>query len=75
MAEAGVPKIDTSSEGGVTTGGGGAGRMHRVKLVRAVTSVEYHPCMGVLHRKADIIKFNSDRVLTSKATNRNKIGN
>ena len=73
MTEAGVPKIDTSSEGGGTTGGGGAGGMHRVKLVRAVTSVEYHPCTGVLHRKADIVKFNSYRILTSKTTNRNEI--
>ena len=40
MTEAGVPKIDTSGEGG-WTGGGGAGRMHRVKLVRAFTPVEY----------------------------------
>ena len=75
MAEAGVPKIDTSSEAGGTTGSGGAGGMHRVKLVRAVTSVKYHPCTGVLHRKADIVKFNSNRVPTSKAMNRNKIGN
>ena len=71
MTEAGMPKVDTSSEGGGAMGGGGAEGMHRVKLVRAVTSVEYHPCMGVLHRKADIVKFNSDRILTSKATNRN----
>ena len=66
VTEAGVPKSDTSGEGGGTTSGGGAGGMHRVKLVRAVTSVEYHPYTGVLHRKANIIKFNSNRDLTSK---------
>ena len=68
MTEAG-----TSGEGRGTTGGGGAGGVHWVKLVRAVTSVEYHPCTGILHRKTDIVKFNSYGILTSKATNGNKI--
>ena len=74
MTEAGVLEIDTSGEG-ARMGGGGGGRVHRVELVRAITSVEYHPYTGVLHRKANIVKFNSNRVLTSKATNRDKVGN
>ena len=73
MTETGMPKIDTGGKGDGTTGGGSAGGMHWVKLVRAVTSVEYHPCTGVLHRKTDIVKFNSYRILTSKATNGNEI--
>ena len=57
MTETGMPKIDTGGEGGGATGGGGAGGMHWIKLVRAITSVEHHPCTGVLHRKTDIVKF------------------
>ena len=70
MTETGMPKIDTSGEGDGTAGGGGAGGVHWVKLVRAVTSVEYHPCTGVLHIKADIVKFNNDRVRFSRARRR-----
>ncbi|EMS51122.1 Alpha-L-arabinofuranosidase 1 [Triticum urartu] len=72
MTETNVPKVDASGEGG-WTGGGGGGGMHRVELVGAITSVEYHPCTGVLHRKANIIKFDSNMILTSKATNRYKV--
>ena len=73
MTKTGMPKIDTGGEGGGATGGGGAGGMQWIKLIRAITSVEHHPCMGVLHRKTDIVKFNSYRILTSKATNGNNI--
>ena len=48
MTEASMPKIDASGEGGWTSGGGGGG-MHGVELVRAITSVENHPCMVVLY--------------------------
>ena len=60
MTEAGVPKINTSNEGS-WTGGGGSRRMDRVELVR--------------DRKANIVKFNSYRVLTSKAMNGDKVDN
>ena len=75
MTETGMPRIDTGGEGDGATGGGGARGMHWVKLVRAITSVEHHPCTGVLHRKTNIVKFNSYRILTSKATNRDKVCN
>ena len=47
--------------------------MHRVELVGAITSVENHPCTGVLHRKTNGVKFNSNGILTSKTANRNKV--
>ena len=72
MTEMGVPKIDASGKG-EWTGGDGGGRMHGVELVRAITSVEHHPCTGVLHRKTNIVKFNSNGILTSKVKNRDKI--
>ena len=73
MTKTSMPKIDTGSEGG-WTGGSGGGGMHRAELVGAITSVENHPCTGVLHRKTNNVKFNSNRILTSEATNRNKVG-
>ena len=75
MTEAGVPKIDTSGEGGGTTGGGRAGGMHRVKLARAVTLVEYHPGLSVFDTKTKLVKFNGNGILTSEATNENAILN
>ena len=69
MAQASMPKVDAGGEGDVF-GGGGDG-VHGIKLVGAVTSVKYHPGMGVLHRKTNAIKFNSKWVLTSKTMNVN----
>ena len=40
--------------------------MHGVELIGTVTSVKDHPGMGVFHRKANTVKFNSKWVLTSK---------
>lgn len=72
MTKTSVPKIDASGEGG-WTGGGGGGGVHRVELVGAITSVENHPCTGVLHRKTNSVKFDSNRILTSETTNRNEV--
>ena len=72
MAETSMPEVDASGEGGWTSGGGGR-RVHRVELVGAITSVENHPCTGVLHRKTNGVKFNSNGILTSKTANRNKV--
>lgn len=47
--------------------------MHRVELVWAVTSAKNHPCTGILNRKTDFVKFDSNKIFTSKRTNRNKI--
>jgi hypothetical protein len=77
MTETSMPEIDASGKGGWTGGGGGVvgGGVHRVELVRTITSVKNHPCTGVLHRKTNGVKFNSNGILTSKTTNGNKIFN
>src|SRR3954463_7073941 len=49
MAEARVPKVDTGGEGEVAGGGGGG--HDRVHVAGAVTSVEKHAGMFILHRK------------------------
>ena len=72
MTQSSVPKIHSGGESDRGGGSGGGGGVNRVELVRAVTSVEHHPCTGVLHRKANIVKFNSNIVLTSEATNRDR---
>jgi hypothetical protein len=74
MTETSMPKVDASSEGGRTRGGSGGG-VHWVELVGAITAVENHPGTGVLHRKTNCVKFNSNRILTSKTTNRNEVFN
>jgi hypothetical protein len=69
MTEARVPKVDTSGE--IEVAGGGGCRLDRVQCIaRAVTSVEEHPGTTILHRKADIVKFHSHRVITSKTFNK-----
>ena len=74
MSQASVPKIHTDGEGD-RRGGGGGGWVDWVELVGAITSVEHHPGTGVLDRKTTHVKFNGNRVITSKRTNGNKIGN
>ena len=74
MAKARVPEVDTSGEGEVAGGGGGLVNMVE-GIVRAATSVEEHASTTILHRKADIVKFDSHRVITSKTFNINKILN
>ena len=74
MSQASVPKIHTDGEGD-RRGVGGGGRVDRIKLVGAITSVEHHPGTGILNRKAKHVKFNGDRIFTCKKTNRNKIFN
>jgi hypothetical protein len=64
-----MPKVDAGGEGD-GCGGGSAG-VHGIELIRAITSVEYHPGTGVLHRKTNTVKFNSKWILTSKMTNGN----
>ena len=74
MSQASVPKVHTDGEGD-RRGVGGGGWVYRVELVGTITSVEHHPDTGVLDRKTTHVKFNSDRVITSKGTNGNKISN
>lgn len=49
--------------------------MDQVEIVEAVTSVKYHPGTGILHRKTTLIKFNCERIFTSKTANPNKVFN
>ena len=74
MTQASMPEIDANGEGN-RCGGGGGRRMHRIKLVGAVTSVEHHPGSSVFDTKTKTIKFNSNMIFTSKRFNRNKILN
>ena len=58
MAEARVPEVDTGGEGEMA--GGGGGLLDRVEgVARTVTSVEDHAGTTILHRKTDIVKFDS----------------
>ena len=59
-----VPEVDASGESN-RCGGGGGRRMHRIELVEAVTSVKYHPGSSVLDTKSKLVKFNSNRIVTS----------
>jgi hypothetical protein len=69
MAEACVPKVNTGGESKVA--GGGGCRLDGVQCITgAVTLVEEHTGTTILHRKTDIIKFHSHRVITSKTFNR-----
>ena len=68
VAQASMPKVDANGESD-GCGSGGVG-VHAVKLVRTITSVKHHPGTGVLHRKTNTVKFNSNRILMSKTTNR-----
>ena len=74
MTQASVPEVDASGESN-RLGGGGGGWVDWVELVGAITSVEHHPGTGVLDRKTTHVKFNGDRVITSKGTKGNKISN
>ena len=64
MTQTSVPEIDADGESN-RCGGGGGRRMHRIKLVEAVTSVTYHPGSSVLDTKPKLVKFNSNRIFTS----------
>jgi hypothetical protein len=69
MAEALVLKVDTGGE--IKVAGGDGCRLDRVQcIIGAVTSVEEHPNMTILHRKADIVKVHGHRVITSKTFNK-----
>ena len=74
MTQTSVPEIDASGESNRCSGGYGRG-MHRIELVRAVTSVKYHPGSSVLDTKTKLVKFNSNGIFTSETTNGNKILN
>ena len=74
MAKARVLEVDTGGEGEVA--GGSGGLLNRVEgIVGAVTLVEKHASTTILHRKTDIVKFYSHRVITSKTFNSNEILN
>ena len=51
MTQASVPKIHSGGESDRGGGSGGGGRVNRVELVGAVTSVEHHPRASVLNMK------------------------
>jgi hypothetical protein len=71
MTKTSMPKVDAGGEGGWARGGGGR-EVHRVELVgRAITSVQNRPSAGVLHRKTNGVKFNRNRIFSSKLANRN----
>ena len=72
MSQASVPEVHTGGEGD-GSGGGGGWWVDRVELVGAITSVKNHPGTGVLYRKTTFVKFNGNRIFTSKTTNRDKI--
>src|SRR3954471_18945419 len=74
VAQASMPQVDTGGERDWTCGGGG-GVVHWVEFSWAITSVENHTGTSVLHRKTSGVKFNSNRILTSKTTNGAKVGN
>ena len=74
MTQTSVPEINASGESDRCSGGGG-GRMHRIELVGAVTSVKYHPGSSVLDTETKLVKFNSNRIFTSETTNGNTILN
>jgi hypothetical protein len=69
MAEARVPEVDTGGESKVV-GGGGCGLDGVQCIAGAITSVEEHPSMTILHKKTDIIKFHGHRIITSETFNR-----
>ena len=64
MTQTSVPEIDAGGESN-RCGGGGRRRMHRIELVKAVTSVKYHLGSSVLDTKSKLVKFNSNRIFTS----------
>jgi hypothetical protein len=71
MTKTSMPKVDAGGEGGGASDGCGGG-VHRVELVgRAITSVQNRPSAGVLHRKTSGVKFNRNRIFSSKLANRN----
>ena len=59
-----VPEVDAGGESN-WCGGGGGRWMHRIDLIEAVTSVKYHPGSSVLDTKTKLVKFNSNRIVTS----------
>ena len=75
MTQASMPKIHSGGESDRGGGSGGGGRVNRVELVGAVTSVEHHPRASVLNRKTIFVKFNGNRIFTCKTMNGNKIFN
>ena len=77
MAQPCMPKIYAGREGDRRGGGSGGsgGGVHRIEIIRVVTSVQNHLCTGVLHRETKTIKFNSERIVTCKTTNGDKIFN
>ena len=64
MTQMSMPEIDAGGESNRCSGGGGR-RMHRIELVEVVRSVDYHPGSSVLDTKTKLIKFNSNRIVTS----------
>ena len=75
MTQASVPKIHSTGESDMGNGGGGGNGVDRVELIRAVTSVEYHPGTSVLNRETTLVKLNGNMIFTCKRTNKNKILN
>jgi hypothetical protein len=70
MSKMSMPKIDASGES-TRTGAGSGGRLDWIQVAGTLTSVEHHPCTGVLNRKTRGVKFNSHRIVMRKSFNRN----
>ena len=75
MIEASVQNLHSGGERDRDGRGGGGGGVNRVELVRAVTSVEYHPGASVLNQKTTLVKLNGNMIFMCKRTNRDKIFN
>src|ERR1041385_5390694 len=81
VAQASMTQVDAGRERDWTCGGGGGvvgggrGVVHWVEVAWAITAVENHTGTSVLHRKTSGVKFNSNKILTSKTTNGAKVGN
>lgn len=70
VTQALVPEINRGHAGEVVREGRGRVRSHAVQIAIRVTSENHQACAEVLHREAKHVKFDRNRVLTSKLTNR-----
>lgn len=70
MAEALVPKVGGDGGGEAVTGWD-----EGVEIAGGVTSEKHHLGGQILNRKMVRIKFNRNRIVASKSTNRNEIFN
>jgi len=67
-----MPQIDGGCQGDECLYGQRMQRQ-RVKVAMAITSEEHRLCWKILDRKTKRVKFNTNIVVPSQATNRNEI--